>query len=159
MHYRKIVQFSDIFTRGSISEEENSVSTIFEEFELSRKWDGPKVCTLVHLLPPVTPWRWPKSKKYGKCPISQICQTCESLGLISTAIFGKNRLTFCPFWAILGRKPGGITRGGQISVYAPDFSRTQFYLRTWSGTHKNGCSKPNYASNWDTTGNSYYLFI
>ena len=30
-----------------------------------------------------------------------------------------------------------IIRAGQIYFYAPDFSDTQFYFRTPSGTHKN----------------------
>ena len=90
--------FAENFIRGIIPAEQVSVWIIFEKFEVLWERDGPKIYTLVQRWPPVTSWRWPKSRKITislKNYSYQAILIWQNQGPFSSPFLGNYGITFC----------------------------------------------------------------
>ena len=102
--------FAEILNKGSTIENKNIVWKLFWRILVfMEKGRGP---TLNQLWLPVSPWKWPKSRK-----ISNDAEKLQPLGypnmlkssLYLLFLFGKNTFTFCNIWANFAGKQDRVT--------------------------------------------------
>ena len=93
-------------TRVSTLASKNIVWKNLNDSSFNKKEMHPNLALLVQLWPPVSPWRWLKSKKIGKIFSYWAIQIFQNQGSISSLLSRKNTITISNIWAIFTRKQG-----------------------------------------------------